>query len=682
MKKIFLRQNSIYYTYMIVGILSAIIFCTIYGVKILNPTYTDWLFYEGKDLPQHYLGWVAYRNSAWHFPLGMTDTLSYPHQSSVIFTDSIPLMAVFFKLLSPILPKEFQYFGLWGLLCFILQGILAARIVKGYAKNNISVILISVIFLYAPIMLRRMYVHTALAGHWIILLGLEPVFAHEKYRSNKRIYFIVALMGILSALTHVYLVLMSGIVLVGICLTDIIIFRRYKRCILLLGEYLCMAAFVIWILGGFTGRGQVAAGGLGLYSLNLNAFVNPMGWSSIFNTLPTMYNGEQGEGFAWIGAGFIFLLPLSVILFLGCDRAKQIIKEHKGEFIILFIVAIIAVMVALSPTITLGDKELLNIRLPIFIYNLWALFRCTGRIAWISVYIMMLCVCIVLSRILNKRTFIILMAFGLFLQMYDSHEYIETTSRRCNSARVYDSMLKSEDFWNWVAENNEIEHVVYCSSTEREGYIYHLAHWALKNNKTMNTFHFAHASGAMEISTSTMESLNNPSCSELFIFAEDHKFRCVDYKLHYYSIDGLIVGYVNEIDGFEEVTEIIANEYRERREGIEAFMDRLYQEIFGVAMDDRNKEEWCGNVLRREWELEGVVHNIIFSLDDSCSDEAFVRIMYRALLGREADDAGLSGWVENLNQGMDREQLFQSFIGSDEFFGLMEQYRLREFLIR
>ena len=41
--------------YIIIGILSAIIFCMIYGITILNPTYTDWLL-SGGDLSQHYLG--------------------------------------------------------------------------------------------------------------------------------------------------------------------------------------------------------------------------------------------------------------------------------------------------------------------------------------------------------------------------------------------------------------------------------------------------------------------------------------------------------------------------------------------------------------------------------------------------------------------------------------------------
>lgn len=77
-----------YSVYIFTGIICFIMFVAIYGVRILNPMYTDWLM-NGEDLTQHYLGWKAYRESGWHFPIGMTDTLAYPNLTTVVFTDSI-----------------------------------------------------------------------------------------------------------------------------------------------------------------------------------------------------------------------------------------------------------------------------------------------------------------------------------------------------------------------------------------------------------------------------------------------------------------------------------------------------------------------------------------------------------------------------------------------------------------
>lgn len=550
MNKFNLLKNNTCFLYLIIGLFSAITFCSIYGLKILNPTYTDWLLNAGGDLTQHYLGWKAYRNSAWKFPIGMLDTLAYPHQSSIIYTDSIPLMAVFFKLLSPVLTENFQYFGLYGLLCFILQGILAARIINNFCNNKIAVAISSIIFLYAPVMLFRMYSHTALASHWIILLALEPVFLHKKYQNNKKIYLIVALIGILSASTHIYFVLMSGIILVGICLTNIILYKNIKRSILLLVEYLCAGIVIISLLGGFSGKTQADAWGLGVYSFNLNAFFNPQTWSCMFKDLP-LYGDKQYEGFAWLGSGIIILLIFAVVLFTGGTSARQCMKIHWKEFVLLCIISGIAIIAALSPVITFGDNVLLELKLPDFIIRLWSIFRSSGRIAWITIYIIMLCCCIVLSKILNERTLIILLILGVILQIYDSHTVISSSYKRFTSVQTYNSSLDNEELWNKIADNDKIEHVVYCSAVQRNT-IFPLSQWALEHGKTLNTFYFARSNAAL-INESIQKSLSSPSVNEIFVFTETDRVKCIEYSLHYYALDGFIVGYIDKIDGFEEI---------------------------------------------------------------------------------------------------------------------------------
>ena len=104
-----MRKFERNWEYLLIAVLAIIIFISMYGIHVINPLYTDWLL-SGGDLSQHYLGWRAYRNSSWSFPIGMVDVLAYPMKTSVIFTDSIPIMAVLFKIISPLLPDDFQYF--------------------------------------------------------------------------------------------------------------------------------------------------------------------------------------------------------------------------------------------------------------------------------------------------------------------------------------------------------------------------------------------------------------------------------------------------------------------------------------------------------------------------------------------------------------------------------------------
>ena len=170
--------------YILVAITGMATFVALYGWNVLNPSYDDWLFVGPGDLMQHYLGWCFYRRGDWTFPIGLTNNLAYPDYSSVIYTDSIPLFAVFFKLLSPILPKTFQYFGLWGIISFVLQGIFSVMILQELKVGKAQAYIASFIFMLSPIVIERMYRHTALGAHWIILASIYLFVRHKKDYDN------------------------------------------------------------------------------------------------------------------------------------------------------------------------------------------------------------------------------------------------------------------------------------------------------------------------------------------------------------------------------------------------------------------------------------------------------------------------------------------------------------------
>ena len=114
-----MKKKNEHIIYIIAALLGAVAFVVIYGIYVLNPFYTDWLI-TGGDLSQHYLGWEYFRRSEWLFPIGLTNQVAYPAETSVIYTDSIPLFAVIFKLFTRGISGRFQYFGLWACvaLCF------------------------------------------------------------------------------------------------------------------------------------------------------------------------------------------------------------------------------------------------------------------------------------------------------------------------------------------------------------------------------------------------------------------------------------------------------------------------------------------------------------------------------------------------------------------------------------
>ena len=113
------------------ALLGALIFLLVYGVRVLDPTSVDWILNNpSPDPAQHYLGWELFRRSPVHLPyIGANYNAVYPFRTSVLFTDSLPLAALLFKLLGGILPTRFQYFGWWGLFCYMMQGGLAQAVI-------------------------------------------------------------------------------------------------------------------------------------------------------------------------------------------------------------------------------------------------------------------------------------------------------------------------------------------------------------------------------------------------------------------------------------------------------------------------------------------------------------------------------------------------------------------------
>jgi hypothetical protein len=91
------------------SLLVVLSFALLYGFDIVNVTNDSWLYNEVGDMSQHYLGWLYYRKAPWSFPIGLQEGITYPYSFSVIYMDSIPIFALLFKMLSPVLPEVCQY---------------------------------------------------------------------------------------------------------------------------------------------------------------------------------------------------------------------------------------------------------------------------------------------------------------------------------------------------------------------------------------------------------------------------------------------------------------------------------------------------------------------------------------------------------------------------------------------
>lgn len=554
------KLNSDGVVYGLSAMIGIVAFMAIYGLHVLNPVYDDWLLGQG-DLTQHYLGWCFYRRSDWFFPVGLTDNLTYPSFTSVIFTDSIPVLAVFFKLLSPILPETFQYFGWWGIVSFALHGFFSAKILRELSVGRMQALIGSIFFVLSPLVIERMFKHTALGGHWMILAALYLFVRHGKdYRNTKKAVVCWGILGALTAAVHLYFLPMCGAFLCGYLLCSFWRERRFGWKYLLPGISFGGMLFIsTYLFGGFSTRAVSSDSGLGECSFNLNGFFNAKGYSRFFDALP-MYHELQYEGFAYLGLG-IFVLLTTVAAFVVMDLTRNggsCIKGKRMEILTAGLMAAGLVVFAASPVVTWNDRLLFVLTDSSTLTRYWSIFRSTGRIIWPVNYMIYLAAIACNAKLWenifekNSRRYknmaavagTVVVAACCILQIVDIGGKLAEQRVQFAKKTTYVSPFQ-DDVWTELAQKESLRHLVWVSNSYGNREILEFAKWAYDNQLTMNIFYFARGIGVME---DTQNSLRNPNDTYVFVFVPDEVQEYADCGLHFYEADGYVVGTTFELE--------------------------------------------------------------------------------------------------------------------------------------
>lgn len=542
------KQTKILYAAAV--LLGALCFIAVYGIRVLNPLYDDWLLGRG-DLTQHYLGWCFFRRGEWTFPFGLTNQLAYPEYSSVIFTDSIPLLAVFFKLLSPVLPDTFQYFGWWGLVCFMLQGLFAAGILNALKVGRVQILAGSMIFILSPIVIEKMFRHTALGGHWIILLAIYLFVRHKNiYTDIKKTALYWGLIGAYIGSVHMYLLPMCGAFLCGFVLCSWLKERHVRVKYILPGVSFLVSLFVCtYLLGGFSTRAEAGSGGLGEFSFNLNGFFNAKGYSKLLPSLTTYCDGQY-EGFAYLGLGVFILLAVALIyIVINVYRSVCMGKiKPDRDFVIYGVMYVLMsiglILFAASPKVTLGDRLLFTLTDSSTLTHYWSMFRSSGRMVWPVCYLIYIGVIVCNDRLHGrKHAAVAVLILCTLVQLFDISGKLKAQRNTFAGETVYESPLKS-DVWEQLSENDSLKHIVWVSHNIDNNGIMHIAKYAYDNGLTMNNYYFARG---INVNENTKQSLANPDVSCLYIFRSDETEGIETYGLNLYEADGYIVGTVQSI---------------------------------------------------------------------------------------------------------------------------------------
>lgn len=490
----FLKKNC--YAYLIPMLIGAITFIIIYGFSPLNVTSDNWLMtgYDEADIIQHYAGWLAFRNSDWAFPLGMAKNMAVGTGTIISFTDSIPIVAIFFKLFRDILPETFQYFGIFTFACYILQSIAAFKIIHLKTNNRVYSAIGTILFSFAPIFMERSFRHTALGAQWLVLFS---IYLYLQYKGNKKkmtwVWFLI--LEVLAIGIHPYFLPMIAC-FAFLCMIEDIKEKRWVSILYLLGIQACTYSFgcIIGVLGSGVGSSR---GGYGHYSMNINAILNPTScgqytWSSLMKIHPQILGNY--DGFNYLGFGIVVFILLVLFLTIQNGVYKMLLDLVKRNLFLICACCLLTFF-AISNVVTFNDKTLFIVPLPDLILRICGIFRASSRLFYPVYYVIYIFLIIILWRIYSKGE--IKIVYGIltaivFIQIFDISGCIIEKHVAMREKSKYEDPF---DDTNLIAIAQDSEAVLIDNYS---GNSLSLSVWAFKND--LKTYHSVANSGSYDTS--------------------------------------------------------------------------------------------------------------------------------------------------------------------------------------
>lgn len=532
------------------ALLGALVFLILYGVRVLDPTCVDWILNNpSPDPAQHYLGWVFYRRSGWHLPyLGANYSAIYPYRTSILYTDSIPLLAVLGKLLGGVLPARFQYLGLWGLFCYAMQGGLAQALIArvggvrpgNTAKNWASVLGAGVLVLF-PALNIRMFAHTALAANWLVLLALWLWLCAEQSENRPtaaKLCLWWGILGLLCAGIHLYYLPMVGMVLVAACVQRALEKRGPAAVVLPVASFCGAALAELFVLGAF-------AANFAGYS---NGYLSGADLANLF--VPGLGASWEQEIYAGLGTTIAVVLALAGLL-VQHKQAGAFFCLHKNVVIAALVLLVLDAIAATGNTVTFAGRTLFTVPIPQALMDFWAMFSSCARLAWLAGMLLAVAACGLVLRFWQGAA-AVLLALCAAAQGFGQRAELAKRFAAYHDATYYENTTQLTDpVWEQLAASGQFTHLAFASFDFEHDEFWDLAAFAADHGWTSNSFYMGHMDGNLAAVTLAGE-MNALAPDTLYAFVDEDALARNNFALHYYRLDGVLLGSVEPIDGLTE----------------------------------------------------------------------------------------------------------------------------------
>lgn len=434
------RKPSHYFCILATLIVGFLVFSEYYPIFILNPFNVGWIFSHG-DISTHHLGLLYFLKDAWRFPLGMNPNYGMENASSIVYTDSIPILGLALKPFTIIgLKGEVQFMGIFLFISSWANVLITYLIVERFSSKKVICLLAAWIIALIPIGAWRMMPdlgHASLTAQFVVI-GALGVYFFRIYSSA----FSRTLWLFLSFAIHPYFGFMAGILWGGSTLDRALMSKERLRFLLISSLEILCVVIGVYVIGYLGFSFEKNSWGYGFFSYNLLDFIDPTGYDEgPIETLKVSFSSigfwsspdkdTSWEGFSYLGLGGLCAIVTSSVIGLSY------LATDSGSFFLLrrfslaraFTFAAILMLFLLSLTHEIGvgsskyfvaDKFYVDQGL---IESL-ATVRSSARLAWPLIYVVVIgSICGALSYMSNtpKKTYLytVVLMFCLVLQYAD-----------------------------------------------------------------------------------------------------------------------------------------------------------------------------------------------------------------------------------------------------------------------
>ena len=110
-----------------------------------------------------------------------------------------------------------------------------------------------------------------------------------------------------------------------------------------------------------------------------------------------------------------------------------------------------------------------------------------------------------------------------------------------------------------------------------------------------------------------------------------------------------------------------------------AFATRLYTECLGRDPEEGGLKFWSLGLTNQELSGTQAAKEFFYSaefVDAKYSNDEYINRMYKTFMGREAEAEGKAYWLDLMNNGTSRDEVFNFFSTCEEFTGICNQYAI------